>query len=101
MTIQLPKEVENSIIAKVHGGVFPSLDAAMTEAARLLLEKLEQSQGEMRNPPSDGELQRRLFAAGLLSEIRPSDRVATGTEEFTPVPIQGEPLSETVIRERR
>ena len=43
--------MENSIIAKVLGGLFPSLDAAMTEAVRLLLEKLEQSPGagEWRN----------------------------------------------------
>jgi hypothetical protein len=50
---------------------------------------------------ADQELQRRLFDAGLLSEIKPPRRVSTGTERFTPVPIQGEPLSETVIRERR
>src|SRR5436309_1272480 len=50
---------------------------------------------------ADQELQSRLFEAGLLSEIKPPRRVATGTEWFTPIPIQGEPLSETVIRERR
>jgi Arc/MetJ-type ribon-helix-helix transcriptional regulator len=44
MTINLPKDVENSILAKVHSGLFPSVDAAMAEAARLLLERLEQSQ---------------------------------------------------------
>jgi Arc/MetJ-type ribon-helix-helix transcriptional regulator len=41
MTVQLPRDVEDSIIAKVHSGLFPSVDAAMTEAARLLLERLE------------------------------------------------------------
>jgi hypothetical protein len=50
---------------------------------------------------ADQELQRRLFEAGLLSEIRPPRRISTGTERFTPVEIEGEPLSETVIRERR
>ncbi len=47
------------------------------------------------------EAQRRLLEAGVISEIRPSRRVATGTERFTPIAIPGEPLSETVIRERR
>ena len=32
------------VIAKVYDGLFPSVDAAMTEAARLLLERLEQGQ---------------------------------------------------------
>ena len=50
---------------------------------------------------ADEELQRRLFVAGLLSEIKPAVRIDTGTERFTPVPIAGEPLSETIIRERR
>jgi hypothetical protein len=49
---------------------------------------------------ADQELQRRLFEAGVISEIKPPRRVSTGTERFTPVSIEGEPLSETVIRER-
>jgi Arc/MetJ-type ribon-helix-helix transcriptional regulator len=43
MTVQLPTDIENSIIAKVHSGLFPSIDAAMTEAARLLLERIERN----------------------------------------------------------
>ncbi len=50
---------------------------------------------------ADQEAQRRLLAAGVISEIKPSRRVPTGTELFTPIPIEGEPLSETIIRERR
>ena len=44
MTIELPRHIEESLIAKVHCGLFPSMDAAMTEAARLLLERLDQQQ---------------------------------------------------------
>jgi hypothetical protein len=50
---------------------------------------------------AEQELQRRLVQAGVLSEIKPPRRFAPESERFTPVPIQGEPLSETVIRERR
>lgn len=50
---------------------------------------------------ADQEFQRRLFDAGVISEIKPPKRASTGTERFTPVVIQGEPLSETIIRERR
>ena len=49
---------------------------------------------------ADQEAQRRLLAAGVISEIKPSRRVSTWTEQFTPVSIQGESLSETIIRER-
>ena len=50
---------------------------------------------------ADQVLQRRLFEAGMLSEIKPPRRVPRETEQFTPIPIQGEPLSETIVRERR
>jgi hypothetical protein len=50
---------------------------------------------------ADQDAERRLFEARLLSEIKPPRRVSTGTEEFAPIVIKGEPLSETIIRERR
>jgi Arc/MetJ-type ribon-helix-helix transcriptional regulator len=42
MTIHLPPDIESSIQAAVHSGHFASLDAAMTEAASLLLQRLKQ-----------------------------------------------------------
>jgi Arc/MetJ-type ribon-helix-helix transcriptional regulator len=48
MTIDLPRDIEKLILAKVHGGLFPSMDAAMTEAAQLLLERIEQEQATPR-----------------------------------------------------
>jgi len=42
MTIHLPKDVEAGVLTAVHDGHFASLDAAMTEAARLLLLQLKQ-----------------------------------------------------------
>jgi hypothetical protein len=46
------------------------------------------------------ELQRQLFEAGLLSEIKLPSRLMPEREAFTPIVIEGEPLSETIIRER-
>ncbi len=50
---------------------------------------------------AEQELQRRLVAAGVLSEVKPPPRFLPAREPFTPITIQGEPLSETIIRERR
>jgi len=50
---------------------------------------------------AEQELQRRLVTAGVLSEIKPPPRFMPARERFTPVSIKGEPLSETIIRERR
>ena len=50
MTIELPEDVESLIIEKVRGGLFPSMDAAMTEAARLLLEQIDRRQADPQMP---------------------------------------------------
>jgi Arc/MetJ-type ribon-helix-helix transcriptional regulator len=41
MTIQLPEYLANSVKAAVSNGRFPSVDAAMAEAVRLLLRELD------------------------------------------------------------
>jgi hypothetical protein len=50
---------------------------------------------------TDMELQRRMLEAGLLSELKPPIRDLTPYLDRKAVPVAGEPLSETVIRERR
>jgi len=112
MTIHLPNELEREIQAEVLVGHFASVDEAMAEAVRLLLRRRRQEQEEGKTaeivPPAlteeelaDQEVQRRLFAVGLLNEIKPPIRDLTSYRDRKAIPIQGEPLSETVIRERR
>lgn len=47
------------------------------------------------------EFKRRLLDAGLLKEIKPPIRDYEPFRNRKPVPIQGKPLSETIIEERR
>lgn len=54
-----------------------------------------------REEMAEQELQRRLVDAGVLSEVKPPPRLLPPRERFAPIPIEGEPLSETIIRERR
>jgi Arc/MetJ-type ribon-helix-helix transcriptional regulator len=46
MTIHLPPHIESSIQAAVHDGRYATFDDAMTEAATLLVQRLEQEQGQ-------------------------------------------------------
>ena len=46
-------------------------------------------------------LQRRLLEAGIISEIKPPITDLTPYRNRRAVPILGEPISETAIRERR
>ena len=50
---------------------------------------------------ADQELQHRLLAAGIISEIKPPITDLTPYRNRRAIPIQGEPISETAIRERR
>jgi Arc/MetJ-type ribon-helix-helix transcriptional regulator len=117
MTIHLPPEVEKSLIAKVHSGMFPSLDAAMTQAAQLLLEKIEQAPSAkpkgkakpakaaktvqpQKKPLTRAEFDQHLLALGLISQLPDTDADFDDPDD-EPIEIKGEPLSETVIRERR
>ena len=50
---------------------------------------------------SDEGLQRQLLAAGIISEIKPPITDFSPYRDRKPVPILGEPISETVIRDRR
>ena len=55
MTINLPKDMESGILAAVHSGRFASVDAAMTEAASLLLQRLNQQPQEAKTPTASEE----------------------------------------------
>jgi hypothetical protein len=50
---------------------------------------------------ADLAYQKQLLAAGLISEIRLRQRDQEAFDRYTPISITGEPLSETIIRERR
>ena len=94
MTIHLPENLESSILAAVRSGHFDSVD----EAARLLLDKCQPT-----NPARTltlDELDRQMLADGLMSQL-PNAAEDIDDEDEAPIAIEGEPLSETIIRERR
>ena len=94
MTIHLPPELENRVISLVRGGRFVSVDDAMTAAARLLL-----CQPPVKKPRTPDELNQRLLAAGRIAKL--PDPAEDTDDDDGPVTIKGEPLSETILRERR
>jgi Arc/MetJ-type ribon-helix-helix transcriptional regulator len=98
MTIHLPPEIESSIQAAVYGGHFASADDAIAEAWRAYLQ--QRTQAPQAKASRLDELHRQMLADGLLSQLpKSADDIDDDHEE--PVEIDGEPLSETIIRERR
>ena len=79
-----------------------TLPALSSEQLLALRRELENRLTAPVSPPTDDEdLQRRLLSAGIVSEIKPSVHDSPAYRNRKAVSIQGEPLSETVIRERR
>ena len=96
MTIHLSKDLESSILRLVQGGRYASVDEAMAEAARLLLRE----QSDAKEPMTVADLHRRMLETGLLSRLPDTDADFDDPDD-QPITIEGEPLSETIIRERR
>ena len=108
MTVNLPEDLASSIRAEVLSGHFASEEELIAAA---LQDYLRRKHGRgpdnaLGRPPETGEepaaieLQRRLFEAGVLSEVKPPITDLAPYRNRQAAPIQGEPLSETVIRER-
>jgi Arc/MetJ-type ribon-helix-helix transcriptional regulator len=98
MTIHLPEDLESSIRAEVEGGRFASVDEAMAEAARLLLGHRPSASSRAAITPD--ELNRQLLADGLISKLPDPSAESDDDHADLPIPLDGEPLSETIIRER-
>jgi Arc/MetJ-type ribon-helix-helix transcriptional regulator len=87
MTIHLPPELESSIQAAVHRGHFASLDAAMTEAASLLLERLSQNQ-QQATPSAASKLEAGPAHKPIWEEIQELT-ADIPDEEFAKLPVDG------------
>jgi Arc/MetJ-type ribon-helix-helix transcriptional regulator len=98
MTIHLPDDLARYIQNEVQRGNFVSAEAAIAEAVRLLRQRL-QNTATLSKPSTEEEFQQRLIKKGLLSSI-PESAAAPGPD-FEPIAIEGEPLSETIINDRR
>lgn len=82
--------------------VLDSINVLSHEQLQILRREVDSKLAAMAwEPAGNEELQRRLVDAGLLGEIKPPITDLTPYRNRKAVPIQGGPLSETVIRERR
>ncbi len=99
MNIHLPKDVERSIKSAVHSGHFASANDAVATAWRVF-EQIKQKKGKSaKRALTPDELNQQMLAEGLISQLpNPAEEI---DDDDVPIAIKGEPLSETIIRERR
>ena len=66
---------------------------------RRFRELLDAPQAETKAPMTEEQFLEHLLRIGMISEIKRPDRTAS-PRPFNRIQIEGEPLSETIIRER-
>ena len=81
-----------------------TLDEAREVAARLenyLRERERTALATEETEALEDEFERQLLAKGVISHIPTRDETDEEFDQFEPIEVAGEPLSETIIRERR
>jgi putative addiction module CopG family antidote len=100
MTVHLPEELERYVMSEVQKGRFASADEAVSEAVRLHRQRfLEQTV-----PPrqlTEEEFEQWLVQRGVLAARQTAIADDSSQRRSEPIRIEGEPFSETIIRERR
>jgi hypothetical protein len=75
------------------------------EVAERLADYLREQESEALVPADtearEDEFERQLLAKGVISHIPTRDETDEEFDKFEPIDVAGEPLSETIIRERR
>ena len=80
------------------------LDEAREVAERLanyLRERKREALAIDETEAREDEFERQLLAKGVISHIPTRDETDEKFDKFEPIEVPGEPLSETIIRERR
>lgn len=113
MTIRLSKELEQFVHDAVQAGLYAREDDVIRDALTRLRQSIPPTmnmpppnskairQAKPRQKPvTPDELNRRLLASGLVIQL-PDPAEDVDDADNLPIEIHGEPLSETIIRERR
>ena len=98
MTIHLPAELERFVHDQVVAGRYTSEDDVIRDA-------LEQLRKQAPTPTNgsrmtEAEFKQHLLNSGRISSL-PTPADPASRPVFQPIALEGEPLSETIIRERR
>jgi Arc/MetJ-type ribon-helix-helix transcriptional regulator len=113
MTIHLSKDQERIVHDAVRAGLYASEDAVVSDALNRLQQTLPKptrksvkkakppkAAPQKKKPFTRAELDQYMLKIGLMSQLPDSDADFDDPGD-APIAIRGEPLSETVIRERR
>jgi hypothetical protein len=111
MTIHLSKELEKFVHDAVQAGLYARADDVVRDALIRLKQAMpggsqmpgkpaKRTKAVPKKPLTPAELDQHMLSIGLLSQVPDTDADFDDPDD-EPITIKGEPLSETIIRERR
>jgi putative addiction module CopG family antidote len=101
MNTHLSEESKCFVRSLVQSGRYASEEEILEEALRLLEQREQALLPTDKKPMTEDKFERHLVAIGTMSRGPPPPDPDRPERDFGPVVIEGEPLSETIIRERR
>jgi Arc/MetJ-type ribon-helix-helix transcriptional regulator len=112
MTIDLSKDLEKIVHDAVRAGLYSHEDDVIRDALIRLKQSMTQASGKgakrtkaaqkPNKPLTPAELDQYMLSIGLITQLPdPAEDIDDDDPDDAPVVIKGEPLSETIIRERR
>jgi len=106
MTIHLSKDLEKFVHGAVRDGLYAREDDVIRDALLRLKQTMPGKEtkrakpAQQKKPLTRAEFDQKLLELGLISQL-PDTAADFDDPDDEPIAIEGEPLSETVIRERR
>lgn len=81
--------------------VIEEVKALTPEEQRQVRDLIDSLLADSMSPSPEDLLNQRLLASGLITRIPPRIITSESHDRFSPIEVKGEPVSETIIRERR
>ncbi len=106
MTIHLSKDLEKFVHGAVRDGLYAREDDVIRDALLRLKQTMPGKKtkhakpAQQKKPLTRAEFDQKLLELGLITQF-PDTAADFDDPDDEPIAIEGEPLSETVIRERR
>ncbi len=106
MTIHLSKDLEKFVQDAVRDGLYAREDDVIRDALLRLKQTMPGKKtkhakpAQQKKPLTRAEFDQKLLELGLITQL-PDTATDFDDPDDEPIAIEGEPLSETVIRERR
>ena len=79
---------------------FQQLSVEDLRQVRQLLDSILEKK-ESKTAMTEEEFEQHLYEKGIISEIKPPITDFSRYDDYKPITVSGEPISETIIRERR